>query len=258
MKRIILNLGLGLLMVFMFSSCLDDKNDMYVSYGVIRNVVSNSNYEILTDKGNTLMVTKSNTSQEIADGKRVMVNFEILSDKKKSEKEYEVKVNGFYNLLSKPLVKESFILEDETARRDSIGDDPFIDIHAWFGGDYININVETYYEEFSNQKHMINLVYNDTIASADTLYLTLYHNAYGEVPGLRSLYKGVGRCSFKLSDILPEEVDIMPIKLTWKEYRYNLEVVERFDTGVFKKRNYSGGAEKSNTNSGIDNSLTVK
>jgi hypothetical protein len=166
MKRIILNLGLGLLMVVMFSSCREDNEDVYVSYGVIRNVVSKSNYEVLTDKGNTLKVTKSNTSQEIEDEKRVMVNFEILSDKEKSKKEYEVKVNGFYNLLSKPLVKESFIMEDETARRDSIGDDPFIDVYAWFGGDYININVGVYYEEFSNQKHMINLVYNDTLSKS--------------------------------------------------------------------------------------------
>jgi hypothetical protein len=244
----------------MFSSCLDDNNDVYVSYGVIRNVVSKSNYEILTDRGNTLMVTKSNANQEVEDGKRVMVNFEILSDKEKSKKEYEVEVNGFYNLLSKPLVRESYILQDDSVRRDSIGNDPFVDVYAWFGGDYMNINVGVYYEEFSNQKHLINLVYNDTIASTDTLYFTLHQNAYGEVPNLNHAYlrEGIGRCSFKLSDILPEGVDEKPIKLTWKEYRQNFEVVECFDTGVFKKGNYGGGAEKSNTNAGIDNSLTVK
>jgi hypothetical protein len=222
-------------------------------------MVSKNNYEILTDKGNTLIVAKSGTNQAIEEGKRVLVNFEILSDKGKSKKEYEVEVNGFYYLLSKPLVRESFILQDEASRRDSIGNDPFIGIHAWFGGDYLNINIETFYDELSSTKHLINLVYDDTRASTDTLYLTLHQNAYGEFPAYNNrvyLRKGFARCSFKLSDILPVGVDEMPVKLMWKEYCYNLEVADLFDTGIFKKGSYDA-TEKSNTNILFDNSLTV-
>ncbi|MDR2385072.1 MAG: hypothetical protein LBD80_05345 [Tannerella sp.] len=260
MKKIILNSGLGLLTVFMLLSCHDGNNgETYVSYGVIQNVVSKSNYEILTDKGNTLIVTKSQTNQEIKNDKRVIVNFEILSDKGKSSKKYEVEVNGFYNLLSKPLVKESYILLDETTRRDSIGNDPFCSIYAWFGGDYININFEMYYKESSGRKHLINLVYDDTNTSTDTLYLRLHQNAYGEVPAYNDMYlrRGEGRCSFKLSDILPAEVDEKPVKLVWKEYRSGLDVVECADTGVFRKGNYEEAAEKSSTNTEFDDSLTV-
>jgi hypothetical protein len=264
MKKIILNSGFSLLMVFMFSSCLDEFDKSRASYGVIQNVVSKDNYEILTDRGNTLIVTKSETNQEIEEGKRVMANFEILSDKAKAQKEYEVKVNGFYYLLSKPLVRESFILQDEAVRRDSIGNDPFTAIYAWFGGDYFNINFETFFDEFSNKTHLINLVYNDVRVSPDmlyslpdTLYLTLHHNAYGEVPGHSTyLRKGLARCSFKLSDLLPDGVNEIPVKLMWKEYRYNLEVVDRFDTHVFKKGHY-GTSEKSETNGFVDNSFIV-
>jgi hypothetical protein len=241
MKRNVLNLCIGLLFVCLFFSCSDDLDDIHVSYGVIRNVTSDNNYEILTDKGNTLAVTKSYTSQTIENDKRVLVNYEILSDKDKNKKVYEVKVNGFYNLLSKPLVNESFILQEEEVRRDSIGNDPFVHVSAWFGGDYINIDFNIFYGQIVNKKHMINLIYDDTQAAADTIYLTLRHNAYGEVPAYNGayLYQGWGRCSFKISDLLPEGVTSKPVKLMWTQYGYDHEVKECFDKGVFKKGNTS-------------------
>jgi hypothetical protein len=217
---------------------MKDNDDIYVSYGVIQNVTSKDNYEILTDKGNTLVVTKSYTSATIEDGKRVLANYEILSDKDKSKKMYEVKVNGFYQLLSKPLVNESFILENEKARRDSIGNDPFYGIDAWFGGDYLNIDFNLYYLKGSSKKHLINLIYDDTRSIADTIYLTLRHNAYSEIPGTGSpLYSSWGRCSFRIVDLLPEGVTSKPVKLMWHQYDYSCEVMECFDTGVFKKGN---------------------
>jgi hypothetical protein len=238
MRRNVLNLCVGLLFAFSVFSCSDDIDDIYVSYGVVRNVTSDNNYEILTDKGNTLAVTKSYTSQAIENDKRVLVNYEILSDKDKNKKIYEVKVNGFYNLLSKPLVNESFILQEEEVRRDSIGNDPFVSINAWFGGDYINIDFNIFHAQNVDKKHMINLIYDDTQVAADTMYLTLRHNAYGEVPGEGIyLYKSWGRCSFKISDLLPEGVTSKPVKLTWTQYGYNYEAKEYSDKGIFKKGN---------------------
>jgi len=249
MKRNVLNLGLGVLSVFLFFSCLDDSDDIYVSYGVIQNVNSTNSYEILTDKGNTLVVTKSYTGQTIEDDKRVLVNFEILSDKNQNKNIYEVQVNGFYSLLSKPLVNESFILKDEEARRDSIGNDPFNAVSARFGGDFMNINFELMHKQASDVKHLINLVYDDTRADADTVYLRLYHNAYDEVPGKGLyLYKGLGRCSYKISDIVASHASrtnsasaSIPVKLTWTEYSGNFEPVERSGTAIYK---YGDAAEK--------------
>jgi hypothetical protein len=258
MKNLVFYLGFGILTALTFSSCNDDENNAYVSYGVIQNVVSEKKYEILTDKGNTLVVKESHTVHEIVDGKRILVNFDLLSDKESPKNVYDVKVNGFYNLLSKPTLRESFILQDEQARRDSIGNDPFRGVYAWFGGDYINIDFEIYYSRYSNQPHLINLVYDDTFVSSDTLYLHLFQNAYEKNPRYMDEYvRGWGRCSFKISDLLPVGVTSIPVKLIWTEYGYGFEPRERFDTGVFT---LGKNVEKRSSvmNNSIDNSLIFK
>lgn len=237
MKKNVLNVCLGVLSAFLFFSCNDDDEGMYVSYGVIQNLTSANEYEVLTDNGNTLVVTKSHANQTLENNKRVLVNFEILSDKEQNKKVYEVQVNGFYSLLSKPMVYESFILADEEVRRDSIGNDPFNRIVAWLGGDYINIDFEMYYAPHSSKKHMINLVYDDTQVTTDTVYLTLYHNAYEEVPGNGwNLVAGIGRSSFKIADIVPEGASELPVKLTWRQYEnYTNRPSERSGVLIYKE-----------------------
>ena len=259
MKRNVFNLILGVLSFFVFFSCMKDGDDIQVSYGVIRNVISSKNYEIITDKGNTLVVTKSHSSQTIEDDKRVLVNYEVLSDKEKNRKVYEVSVNGFYNLLSKPVVFESFILQDEEPRRDSIGNDPFNQIDAVFGGDYLNINFEVLHRQYTSVSHMINLVYYDTRADADTIYLTLFHNAYDEVPG-KGLYlqKGIGRSSFKISDLLPSGVTSKTVQLTWTEYGYNHDPVVRSSAGTFRTGDISETNNRFSQNIGFDSSIEIK
>ena len=260
MKRNVFNLFIALLSFSVFFSCLKDNDDVYVAYGVIRNVNSVNNYEILTDNGNTLVVTQSHTNMTIEDEKRVLVNFEVLSDKEKNRKLYEVSVNGFYNLLSKPVVNESFILQNEEFRRDSIGNDPFIQIHAGFGGNYINIDFEVLHLQYSDVKHMINLVYDDTRADVDTIFLALRHNAYKEVPGNNlHLQKGFGRSSFKISDLLPAGVTSKPVQITWFEYcGYNYEVVERSVTRTFYAGNTSESNSRLENNIGLDSSIGIK
>jgi hypothetical protein len=259
MKKYIINNSFILLLAIISGfACRDEKEETYVSYGVIQNAVSSTDYQILTDKGNTLNVSESYSEQEIVDGKRVLVNFEIKSDKEASKKEYNVKVNGFYTLLSKPLVNESFILADEQTRRDSIGNDAFLGVYAWFGGDYININFEAFFAN-SNTKHLINLVYDDTREASDTLYLTLCQNSYGEIPAYNDmyLYKGTGRCSFRLTDLLPEGSSSAPVKLSWREYRPYYDVVERYDTGVFRP-GFTSGYEKTAPQSRYEAVIAVK
>ncbi|MDR1221387.1 MAG: hypothetical protein LBL07_00725 [Tannerella sp.] len=258
MKRNVLIVCMGVFSALFFFSCRDEVDNVYVSYGVIRNVTSKDSYEILTDKGNTLVVTRSYTSAAIEDGKRILANYEILSDRDKNKSIYEVKVNGFYYLLSKPPVSESFILADEEMRRDSIGNDPFNRVEASFGGDYINIKFNLYYSGNSDRKHMINLIYDDTRSTADTLYLTLRHNAYGEALGKTSspLYRAWGMCSFKIADLLPEDAASMPVKLTWTQYDGNgYDAKEYYDTGTF---NRGSKEEKQLARTGFDDTIEVE
>ena len=246
MKKNVLNVSYGFLFSIVCFSCADKDVDIYASYGVLQNVTSDNNYEILTDRGNTLVVTKSHTDQDIEEGKRVLANYEILSDKQQNKRIYEVKVNGFYNLLSKPLVMESFILEAEEARRDSIGNDPFIQILGDFGGDFINIDFEVFFRYNSSIKHLINLIYDDTSAETDTIRLILRHNAYGETPAMSyDLHSGWGKCSFKIADLLPEGVVSMPVKLTWEQFdRNNHSSKERSSTRIFKNKDSNANTSR--------------
>ena len=257
MKKNVLKLCTGLLSFFVFFSCLADKEEVYVSYGVIHNVHSSNDYEILTDKRNTLMVTKSFTNGKIEEGKRVLVNFEILSEKERNGNIYEVSVNGFYNLLSKPVINESFILEEEATRRDSIGNDPFTLVLAGFGGDYVNIDFNMLYLNHSHTKHLINLIYDDTRADADTIYLTLCHNAYGEVAGKGYyLQDGVGRSSFKISDLLPPGVTSKHVQIAWLEADY-YTTRERVWIGMYKLSDASNSNYKSQ-HIGFDSSFEIR
>ena len=257
MKKIVLKLNIGLLSFFVLFSCLADKDEILVSYGVIRNVHSSNDYEILTDKGNTLKVTKSYSNENIEDDKRVLVNFEILSEKESNRHIYEVSVNGFYNLLSKPVVNESFILEDEEVRRDSIGNDPFTHIIAAFGGNYINIDFNVLYLNHSHVKHLINLVYDDTRADADIIFLKLYHNAYGEVPGKGyNLHNGIGRSSFKISDLLPPGVTSKRVQITWLETDH-YTTIEHSWSGTYMLKDSSNSDFKSQ-NIGFDSSIEIR
>ena len=106
---------------------------------------------------------------------------------------------------------------------------------------------------------MINLVYDDTHTNADTVYLTLYHNAYSEVPVDNNLYlyRGIGKSSFKVADLLPQGVQSKPFRLNWVEYDGNFNPVKRSGTLVFQ----AGGTESDKSlskSTGIDNSIEVK
>ena len=222
-----------LLLSFFFTSCIDNE-EHYASYGVIQNVNSLNDYRIFTDKGNLLLVTKSPSGYAIEENKRVLVNYDILSEKSNASPGiYEVKVNGFYHLLSKPEVRESFILEDEEARRDSIGNDPFCGLEAWFGGDYININFVFLHSGNSSIKHLINLVYDDTRTGSDTVFLSLKHNAYDDGLYDYGFMKGMGRCSFNLANIVPASNESTPIRLSWIQYKSG-SMYEDYEEVCFK------------------------
>jgi hypothetical protein len=104
---------------------------------------------------------------------------------------------------------------------------------------------------------MINLIYDDTRSTADTIYLTLRHNAYGEVPGEgHSLYHARGLSSFKIAGLLPEDATSKPVKLTWNQYGSGFDVKEYDDTGIFYKENNK--VEKQLARTGFDNMIEVE
>ncbi len=230
-----------------FVSCLKTDNDypqFGEGFGIITAVGDNNYFEIYTDLGNTLKAVESYVpSDEVSEGKRVMFNCQMLSDQQmvNGRPTYDVCMNYFYNLLTKPLISESFIQESPEIRPDSVGNDPIKVDFAEFGGDYINIRFLIYVKRGSDTKHLINLVWDDTANDGKT-YLTLRHNAYGELPYERyddAEYElGVGICSFKLSDLIPEGSESLDVVLKWTWYDgQTTDTKEYSDSGTFRPYN---------------------
>ena len=119
----------------------------------------------------------------------------------------------FNDIHAVPIVRKSFLLEDDPHRSDSIGHDLIRVVTAAFSGNYINIGFE-YFRYENGQPHMINLVWDDTRPATDSVYLELRHNAMGEVEGNgRYVVSDTGLASFRIADLVPEGEESIDIKL---------------------------------------------
>lgn len=126
---------------------------------------------------------------------------------------YDIRVLVFNDIHAVPIVRKSFLLEDDPHRSDSIGHDLIRVVTAAFSGNYINIGFE-YFRYENGQPHMINLVWDDTRPATDSVYLELRHNAMGEVEGNgRYVVSDTGLASFRIADLVPEGEESIDIKL---------------------------------------------
>lgn len=66
---------------------------------------------------------------------------------------------------------------------------------AWFGGGYLNIRLGLEYNPSSNTPHLVNVVYDDVKSTADTVFLTLRHNAFADTVRTRM---GTATASFNM------------------------------------------------------------
>ena len=226
----------------------DDDDDYslgkyWISYGTVE-TSGPDDFSIVRDDGSRLVVVSNGIPLiNIEDGQRVIANYTILGDSREEGVglngviEYYVRLNGLYDVLTKAPVKQSFIEEDAEVREDSIGNDPIRVLEAWFGGKYLNINFEVAVRYGSSVKHFINLVQDDVQVHGDSVYVTLRHNGYDDVPESStagSFVWGFGRVSFDILSLIPEGKTSVPVKLIWTEYGDSLEDREtKSDSGTF-------------------------
>ena len=232
MKRLLkISLVLGLLAAG-FSACDDDDgyslDKFWISYGVIEGNGDDyvRDYMIRLDNGSRLLLSANLVpGWPVKDGQRVIANYTILGDSPRMDgtKDYYVRLNMLYDVLSKDVVKQSFIDEDEEVREDSIGHDPIDVAEAWFGGGFLNITFEILH---GGGTHFINLVQDDARISGDSVFLTLRHNAYSDPQA----YRGFGYVSFDMVPLVPEGKTELPVRLTWEGY----DGQTHSDTGTFK------------------------
>ncbi len=248
-----------------------DLRPLWNELGVITYVGGDEYFEITDDKGNVYIVQDIalQSFYGVTEGKRlyfcyydyvdVTGNPTIRPEIQDEERVLEITLERLEYVLSKPVIRESFILEDEAKRRDSIGYDgirPYEKQTAWFGGDFLNIRFEYLRYENSQVRHMVNLVWDDVRIQEseedDYVHLHLHHNAYGEVPSASATpVSDTGICSFNIAGLVPEGKEGVKVMLFWDWYQLpSADTTEYFeDLGEF----IPGGNGDGSVDTGSDN-----
>ena len=227
-RRKIVSLGMALLAVAslpsVLSSCSDDEKKVYVcsphTESVSMGIADGGN--IITDKGNVLVPDKSSVGHDLTDGERVFVNCNILE--RENENTYRVRINRYYQLLAKNIVRSSETDDEE------LGDDPVEVRKAWFGGGYLNVSLGLEYNPSSNTSHLLNVVYDDVKSTSDSVFLTLRHNAFADTVRTRM---GTATASFNMEDIMAGKDSKVYVRLRWQWYTHGGTVATWEDDGYY-------------------------
>ncbi len=175
-------------------------SNYYVSMGVADSGL------VRTDLGNLLIVDDSSVGRGQADSGRVCLGGYILGQK--DARTYYVRVTRYYPLLTKGYVTLS---ESDTL---ATGDDPILVNRAWMGGGYLNVGMGVENNPSAGITHVVNLVYDDTRSTTDTLYFDLRHEANGD-----TVHTTVTQtmASFRVDDLL-DSLPRAEIVLQWRWY----------------------------------------
>lgn len=249
------------------SSCSADNEHpgemsiVYNGFGEITTLRENGYFEITRDDQARLRVVEYYGTKEISLGERVYFKYNILPGKGDYTSKYataqatvyDVRVIVFNNIHSVPVVRKSFLLENDPHRSDSLGHDLIRVVTAAFSGNYINIGFE-YFRFPDGQEHMINVIWDDTRPATDSVYLELRHNAMGETEnGGKEIISDSGLASFRLTDLIPKGKQSIDIKLKSNMDRKDgvgeYITVDRYYTGTFnpylseRSKSYIAGSE---------------
>ncbi len=177
-------------------SCLDNNDDREgkeLQLSTIR-IIDNDSYYFEFDDGSTLYPSDGQVSRryEAKEGQRVIVNYDLLEEKKEGYTYY-----GYIHLIQNILTKDIISMTEET--EDSIGDDRINVVEVLIAGGYVNISFQYLGTHTEQKKHMLNLVINETLEDTESNYLPLEfrHNAYNDYPDRL----GWGYVCFKMENI---------------------------------------------------------
>lgn len=184
------------------------------------NIVENT---IVSDQGNIFDIVQSAYEVELDkfEHKRVILACDVL--KKTADKRYNVRLHNIAPVLTKYPVNSSSVAPDS----DIAVDNPIIIRGIWYSGGYINMDIMFVHKSDSKEKHMINLVYEDAVATAEddaekNYTFILRHNAFGEIPttddDLLDYETSAGFVSFPLAGLIQE--DKAKITIKWSAHPY--------------------------------------
>lgn len=244
MKRYCLLLLASLALVL--ASCSNEPDDdrwiHYSDLGVVEEIGDGNKFyfKIMRDDGAILIAVENRSEEyELYVGKRVYCAYEIIETNYNQDgsKICDIAVLGFDDILSKPVIRRSFLMEDYEHRSDSIGNDLIRPIYdrAWLGGNHLNIEFEYMKAVGSNGKHMINLVWEDVYLEEGVINLFLHHNAYGETrDNGHDMERAVGFVSFPILETVPKGAEEVTLRLHYNWDGKQTETSENYLEKTFK------------------------
>ena len=181
----------------------------------------------VSDQGNIFNIVERNTIKNIEGMSRALTICDILKKVEGTQNVYDVRLNA----VTEVFTKKPILLEYADASKDESVNDPVHIQELWISGGYINMYIMLEMKYNSDQKHLINLVYDEN-GSADGKYVfQLRHNSYGESLIYEATNIGYGGTyvSFPISDIIKDNNAELTISSRWYQtdgYGWSSEVVD--------------------------------
>ena len=210
MKRILTGV---LLAGLLLSSCNKDETLYYniTEMGVVQNG------KIISDSGMTYTIVESSGQFDLTSLDRILFYCDVL--RANGENAYEIRLNNLYPIQKLDIVPAAGLPEQQP-------DHPVYVNAAWFGGGFLNLNLNFFTKDGSKVEHKFTLAAGEIpTAAGDTLRLRLYHDAADEYWDGSVELSGTGYVSngtyvsFPLSDYLPAS-GTRPLKITYLWHTY--------------------------------------
>lgn len=192
---------------FLLLAVACDKDDT-IYYGDTT-MVTYVNGAWVSDQGMTYYIVEQDCEDGYMEYERLLFYCDILGAVNGSTDKFNIRLRGWYDVLTKDFLTESGLSDYDN----DPGDDPIYISSGWTSGGYINLYCAFAYESSDGGTHLINLIYDDTAESTDTLYFTLTHNGFGasdEPDAYAGFYFSVPYTS-----AMPDGVSYIPAKISY-------------------------------------------
>ncbi|MDR1864813.1 MAG: NigD-like protein [Bacteroidales bacterium] len=241
MKTVKFSLTIVCAVTLCLVSCKDDdRSSVYswVSIATVENPNGSRYFFFTLDNGVRMWTSATDIPNYVPkDGQRILANYTILSDRKDTTYQHDVRLNAVYSILTKD------IFHVTAATQDSIGDDPAGIDDIWIGGNCLNVEFVFggHYET-----HFINLVSDSAKVYDDRkVHLEFRHNAHQDTEAYRQRHIA----SFRLKSLWKEGVDSLALVVHTHEYpseRRQYELVYHFSGQSSKKKAFEGDVTTGN------------
>lgn len=163
---------------------------------------------------------------------RVFFNYSVIdSNQTTVSVTSTVRLNKFYSLLVKPVVRMSTLSDAERAE---LGNEPIKAVSANIGGGYVNLCLSYLYNltDIETLVHRVNLVMDDVNYDDGDIHLVLYHHSQSPAD-YNTASTTTMWASFGTGDLIPSDRN-NAIKLYWSWYDNNGKLTQYSDLAIFK------------------------